>query len=748
MTLHTSDRMRQYVQYGLTALFFLLTFLMLCRPIVNADIWWHLTTGKYIIAHKAIPYQDVFSYTVPGREWIDLSWLFQVIIFTLYHYCGLYSLIVFKIMVGMIVFALLFRAGYSRHTYLISIGVFIGVLFSAHYRFLLRPELLTFLYCSLYLYIVNRFKYSGKTKALFLLPLIQVLWVNSHSLFILGVIIMVCFWCAETITLITRGKVFVSPPLLSQKDYIITTVVTGLVIAVNIINPYGLKGVLFLGELYYRISGSSSIFQNIGEFQPIWGAIHHGYMGWSFYALLSIVIISFIINVKRINLFRLFLFIIFFFLATKAVRNVALWALISGYVALGNSNSFFSHNKHSRMVHGFISHSVVHYVLGIGVFGMILFSSLQVALPYGGRGQYGFFLQSNTIPIHAMAFIRNTHISGNMFNFSLGVGNYFLWEFWPERKVFTDGRLEVYDEAFYREYLAAMSNEDAWRRIVEKYDINFCLLDHTRSFYIVNDVLKKKYNDFLLRRIRDNEWKLVHIDPLSVIFVKNTARNADIIKRFFIDVETQDKHNTAVPRDEENDFFEKEFLTLSYFYSTIYCFNTAEHILDRGLIQYPHSIILRHAQANMYLQSGDTESAEDIFQALITLKKDCAPAYASLGKIYCDKGESDTALRFYKKAQWYGIQSSQFDLLIGDVHRLKGNFLRAQWYYKKAMWKDPQSAYAYNNLGSLYAEGGQFDKARHCWEKTLVLDPENDAARSNLLRLNGNEEKAQAIDNK
>ena len=102
----------------------------------------------------------------------------------------------------------------------------------------------------------------------------------------------------------------------------------------------------------------------------------------------------------------------------------------------------------------------------------------------------------------------------------------------------------------------------------------------------------------------------------------------------------------------------------------------------------------------------------------------------------------------YKKAQWYGIQSSQFDLLIGDVHRLKGNFLRAQWYYKKAMWKDPQSAYAYNNLGSLYAEGGQFDKARHCWEKTLVLDPENDAARSNLLRLNGNEEKAQAIDNK
>ena len=125
------------------------------------------------------------------------------------------------------------------------------------------------------------------------------------------------------------------------------------------------------------------------------------------------------------------------------------------------------------MVHGFMSHSVVRYVLGIGVFGMILFSSLQVVLLYGGRGQYGFSLQPNTIPAHAMAFIRNTHMSGNMFNFSLGVGNYFLWEFWPERKVFTDGRLEVYDEPFYREYLAAISYEDAWRRIVEKYDINF-----------------------------------------------------------------------------------------------------------------------------------------------------------------------------------------------------------------------------------------------------------------------------------
>ena len=40
------------------------------RTVADFDLGWQLATGRYVIQHRQIPYSDVFSYTVRGKEWI------------------------------------------------------------------------------------------------------------------------------------------------------------------------------------------------------------------------------------------------------------------------------------------------------------------------------------------------------------------------------------------------------------------------------------------------------------------------------------------------------------------------------------------------------------------------------------------------------------------------------------------------------------------------------------------------------
>ena len=53
---------------SVTVVLLLATFCLSTFDITEHDYWWHLATGKYIIAHRLVPHRDVFSYTAT-RPW-------------------------------------------------------------------------------------------------------------------------------------------------------------------------------------------------------------------------------------------------------------------------------------------------------------------------------------------------------------------------------------------------------------------------------------------------------------------------------------------------------------------------------------------------------------------------------------------------------------------------------------------------------------------------------------------------------
>src|SRR6185312_16383317 len=67
------------------------------------DLGWHLAAGDLIRDRGAIPFQDPWSFTVGGRQWYNLSWLWDVIASIIYQHTRLDGLVLSTLACGAII---------------------------------------------------------------------------------------------------------------------------------------------------------------------------------------------------------------------------------------------------------------------------------------------------------------------------------------------------------------------------------------------------------------------------------------------------------------------------------------------------------------------------------------------------------------------------------------------------------------------------------------------------------------------
>lgn len=54
----------------------------------DGDSFWHLAVGDWIIAHRAVPHTDPFSYTFAGAPWVSHEWLSEVLMAASFRAAG------------------------------------------------------------------------------------------------------------------------------------------------------------------------------------------------------------------------------------------------------------------------------------------------------------------------------------------------------------------------------------------------------------------------------------------------------------------------------------------------------------------------------------------------------------------------------------------------------------------------------------------------------------------------------------
>jgi tetratricopeptide (TPR) repeat protein len=245
--------------YGLIVAFLSLTFLLGVFPLQDTDFWWHLKTGDIIRQTGQVPTFDTYTYGAEGHPWIDLHWIFQVLLSWGYSHIGVVGLNLGKCAITTFAVFLLISARRREWPVWVVLLAWLPGLLVLSGRMYIRPETISLLYLAIVLAIL--FRWDRKPWLAFGLPLVQVCWVNTQGLFMLEPI-LIGFALADAV---------VRPGAFSKERrgwWRLVGLATALTGVACFINPYGLAGVLYPIQLASTMN--DPIFKNsIGELKPL-----------------------------------------------------------------------------------------------------------------------------------------------------------------------------------------------------------------------------------------------------------------------------------------------------------------------------------------------------------------------------------------------------------------------------------------------------------------------------------------------
>ena len=108
----------------------------------NDDAFFHIATGRWILAHGHVPLQNPFSYANDGAVWLQHQWLSAVAIAWIADSYGIVALVWFKALwVGAVFAVLAWHLDRSRHPVGLGASVLAVAAIAAAFRFYERPLL-------------------------------------------------------------------------------------------------------------------------------------------------------------------------------------------------------------------------------------------------------------------------------------------------------------------------------------------------------------------------------------------------------------------------------------------------------------------------------------------------------------------------------------------------------------------------------------------------------------------------------
>lgn len=154
------------------------------RELWAVDLGWQRAAGRWILEH-GWPSGDALSWSVPGAPWIESRWLWCVTLATLWDHVGAWSVTLLSCAILTTSFVVVSRMRRMRGNLVGSAALVTAAVLVASQRLFARPEAVSYLLFAATLAILDADRHRPSRRVLALLPL-QVLWVNAHSLFILG----------------------------------------------------------------------------------------------------------------------------------------------------------------------------------------------------------------------------------------------------------------------------------------------------------------------------------------------------------------------------------------------------------------------------------------------------------------------------------------------------------------------------------------------------------------------------------
>lgn len=498
----------KYIRIGLLVILFSLYALFLAQPIrlITSDLGRHLKNGELILngsqeIKKAILTTNFYSYTNPDFPFINHHWLTGVIFYIIKSFGGFPLLQIFSIALSILTFYIFFHLAEKYSNFYIALLSSCLAFPLIAFRSEIRPEVFSYLFCAIFFSYLIRYREKDITpRWLFILPLLEILWVNLHIYFFLGLVMV---------------GIFLIDSLINRKQFKFLFLILCLTIGAALINPANIAGFLHPFTIYgnhgFKISEEQSLFRI--------ESIFYFTAGIYFKLLLGLLFVSWIVIFwqKRLSfkISDLLLSVMFGAFGLLMIRNFA----ISGLFAL----SLLSFNlKQVKFPKINFPRILLPFVIMAGLTGFILLS------PYYwiDRKNPGIGLKKED-DVSAKFFLDH-QMRGPIFN-NYDIGGYLIYYLFPKERPFVDNRPETYPVSFFQKIYIPMQEGSKWDEFDRIYNFQ-------SIFYFTNDLSAWRIQFIRLRSL-DPKWAIVYIDNNVIIFAKRNGLNQKIIDNFEIPAE-------------------------------------------------------------------------------------------------------------------------------------------------------------------------------------------------------------------
>jgi hypothetical protein len=495
----------------ITALLLAWYALFLLHPVdlTTADLGRHIKNGEMILqGHFEVLNANTYSYTQPGFPVINHHWGSGVVFFLIHKFAGFSGLSIFYILASPGAFLLLFRLTEEESGSGIAVPVSLLLIPLIAERFEIRPEVFSYFFSAVFFWILWHYKAGKRSELwLFLLPILQFIWVNLHIYFILGPALIGIFLVSEfaenlnTINIKVRKLGF-------------TLFFT---IFACLLNPFGLKGALAPLKIFenygYRLVENQSV-----RFLDKLGLMNPNLM--LFKIAFAVLFLSFVLvlitNRRNFSIIYLFLGAVLGTMAWLALRNLTIFGLFAlpiisynikqGLTAKIRTGPYaaISIILLSLVIFASAMHSHYHR--------LYLFNEFPLGLKTGVNSSAEFFIGEN--------------LRGPVLN-NYDIGGYLIYHLYPREKVFVDNRPEAYPASFFKDIYVPLQES---RPIFKEQD----MLHHFNAIFFSWHDATPWGQKFIIDRVSDPAWAPVFADQYAIIFLKRNKLNSPIIQRYEI----------------------------------------------------------------------------------------------------------------------------------------------------------------------------------------------------------------------
>ncbi|HSM14584.1 MAG TPA: hypothetical protein VLA66_11010 [Thermoanaerobaculia bacterium] len=417
-------------------------------PIFESDLFWHLATGRWILAHGAVPRIDPFRFGPEPLAWVDHEWLFQVVVRGVELAASFDGLILLRA-AALAGFALLLwaatrRAGLAHGLAgLVTLFAVLGV----RPRFLVRPEIVTLYAVVLLLVGLERWLADAGRgwKGVVPLLLLTVVWVQFHGEALLAPGLAFLFLAGGALGGRARWREAIGIP--------------ALLAAALLANPYGWR----LIEVPLGILGALS---DLPAHNPEWMSAFEAPQPFLFGGLAAVAALAVVARSRSGGWAAPE-----WALPTVAMAAVALSGVRHQALFYAVGAPYAARCLAALPEVAALDARMRRRLAGAAAILCALAAAWCVAPPasgplrprHGGLA-WGFGIAEGRFPVRMAEALAERPGIGPLYN-ELVHGGYLLWRLHPPRRVFLDGRMELEPELL-REIAAARTSAADWDRLL------------------------------------------------------------------------------------------------------------------------------------------------------------------------------------------------------------------------------------------------------------------------------------------